>query len=126
MTQAIAALYNLFLQHPYISTDTRKILPNGLFFALKGNHFDANQFAFQALEKGAAFAVVDDETLPKHPKLFLVSDVLESLQHLAAHHRQQFDLPILVIGGSNGKTTTKELTAAILAAEYDVLSTKVI
>lgn len=111
-------LYAIFRQHPEVCTDTRKLKPGCLFFALKGYSFDGNRFAAQALEEGAAYAVVDDPNLPASDRCLLVPDVLTALQQLATHHRRQFDIPVVAIGGSNGKTTTKELVSAVLSSRY--------
>lgn len=120
----ITALYKIFLAHPKVCTDTRKIEAGCLFFALKGANFDGNEFALQAIKQGAAYAIVDDETLPKEAQLILVEDVLTMLQNLAAHHRQQFEIPVIGITGTNGKTTTKELVSIILASHYSTHFTK--
>ncbi|MBX7095822.1 MAG: UDP-N-acetylmuramoyl-tripeptide--D-alanyl-D-alanine ligase [Flavobacteriales bacterium] len=120
----IEALYRHFLAYPKISTDTRKIEKDSIFFALKGPNFNANQFALQALEAGAAMAVVDDPTLPKNDRLFLVKDVLEALQQLAQQHRDQLSIPVLALTGSNGKTTTKELIHSVLSEKFRTLATK--
>jgi len=117
-------LYQIFLKFPTISTDTRNITKNCLFFALKGEHFDANQFAEKALEKGAAYAIIDNCKFKKNNQFICVNDVLETLQQLAAFHRRHFNIPILGITGTNGKTTTKELTNAILSTTYNTLATK--
>ena len=119
------SLYHIFLQYPKIYTDTRQAVPDSIFFALKGPSFDGNQYAQEALEKGAAYAVVDDATIAsKNPeKLLLVDDVLTSLQALAKHHREQFNIPFVAITGSNGKTTTKELVAAVLASHFRTSTT---
>lgn len=111
----IAELYKLFLQHPVVTTDTRHCPEGSIFFALRGATFDGNTFALQALESGCALAVVDNPELPADSRLIQVPDVLETLQQLAAYHRQQLRTPIVQITGTNGKTTTKELTAAVLA-----------
>ncbi len=118
----INSLYSIFLKHPSISTDTRKIIPGSIFFALKGEHFDGNAFAMQALQQGAAFAVVSDPSL-KDDRIILVEDTLIALQQLAMLHRKQFQIPVIAITGSNGKTTTKELITAVLAKRYNVHST---
>jgi len=118
------ALYQIFLEFPTISTDTRNITKNCLFFALKGDHFDANQFAEDAIEKGAAYAIIDHCKFKKNDKFICVKNVLETLQQLAAFHRRHFNIPILGITGTNGKTTTKELTNAILSTTYNTLATK--
>lgn len=120
----IAELYKLFLQHPVVTTDTRHCPEGSIFFALRGATFDGNTFALQALESGCALAVVDNPELPADSRLIQVPDVLETLQQLAAYHRQQLRTPIVQITGTNGKTTTKELTAAVLAKKYNVLFTR--
>ncbi|MFN5136322.1 MAG: Mur ligase domain-containing protein, partial [Chitinophagaceae bacterium] len=102
-------LYQVYRNNPSIQTDTRKLKAGDLFFALKGENFNGNLFAEQALEKGAVAAVVDEEMYFNHPGLIKVENVLEALQKLAKHHRLQFSIPFLAITGSNGKTTTKEL-----------------
>lgn len=116
-------LYKLFLQHPVVCTDTRNIKEGSLFFALKGANFNANEFAGEAIKKGCAYAIIDDEKYCTD-KCILVPDVLETLQRLATHHRRQFTIPVIGITGTNGKTTTKELTAAVLAKKYNVLFTQ--
>jgi len=113
-------LYKLYLKHAIISTDSRNIVAGCLFFALKGEHFDGNNFALQAIEAGAAYAIVDDAALPEHPLLIQVTDVLDSLQQLAQHHRRELNIPVIAITGSNGKTTTKELTAQVLSVKFKV------
>lgn len=120
----LADIYTLYTQHPNIATDSRKVSPGSLFFALKGENFDANHFAVQALEAGAAFAVVDNAATVKSDRYILVEDVLETLQQLALHHRNQFNIPVLAITGSNGKTTTKELIAAVLKRKFNCLYTE--
>jgi UDP-N-acetylmuramoyl-tripeptide--D-alanyl-D-alanine ligase len=121
--KTIQELYERFLSSAGVFTDTRQVLPNGIFFALKGENFDGNQYALQALENGAAIAVVDDTRLPANPNLFLVQDVLKALQDLAHHHRKTLGTPIVALTGSNGKTTTKELMHAVLSRKYNTLST---
>ena len=118
----IQSLYSKFLQHPAISTDTRKIIPDSIFFALKGEHFDGNTFALQALQQGAAYAVVSDRSLTD-PRIVFVEDTLNALQVLASHHRHQLNIPVLAITGSNGKTTTKELITITLSKKYNVHAT---
>ncbi|MCC7465324.1 MAG: UDP-N-acetylmuramoyl-tripeptide--D-alanyl-D-alanine ligase [Saprospiraceae bacterium] len=117
-------LYSIFLQHPVVSTDTRNLPSGCMFFALKGAHYDANQFAEQALANGAAYAVIDDPQYRVNDRCLLVPDVLRALQDLANYHRRQFDIPVIAIGGSNGKTTTKELVSSILSAHYPCHFTK--
>lgn len=120
----ITVLYNIFLNHSTVCTDSRKIEKGCLFFALKGASFDGNKFALQAIERGAAYAIVDDKTLGKHEQLILVADVLTTLQELANYHRLQFEIPVIAITGSNGKTTTKELISAVLESHYPTHYTK--
>lgn len=121
--KTIEQLYQLYLQHPVVSTDTRNLPTGCIFFALKGANFDGNFFATKAIEAGAACAVVDDPDL-KGDHLFLVPNVLEALQQLALFHRRHFEIPIIAIGGSNGKTTTKELVSAVLSSHYPCHFTK--
>ena len=117
-------LYAIFQQHPVVCTDTRQLTPGCLFFALKGDNFDGNRFALQALEGGAAYAVVDAPGFEKETRCLQVADVLSALQQLANRHRRNFDIPIIAIGGSNGKTTTKELVSAVLSSHYPCHFTK--
>ncbi|MDX1627046.1 MAG: UDP-N-acetylmuramoyl-tripeptide--D-alanyl-D-alanine ligase [Fulvivirga sp.] len=117
-------LYQHFLKYPKICTDTRKIEPDCIFFALRGPNFNANEFAEEALEKGASLAVVDQEKFKNGDRYMLVDNVLETLQELAKHHRQRLTIPIIGLTGSNGKTTTKELINAVLSQEYNVYATK--
>jgi UDP-N-acetylmuramoyl-tripeptide--D-alanyl-D-alanine ligase len=115
----IKQLYQRYLQHPAISTDSRKISAGSIFFALKGPHFNGNAFAAKALQEGAAFAVIDESKyFIDSTSTILVDNVLHTLQKLALHHRRQIDLPVLAIAGSNGKTTTKELIAFVLKQRY--------
>src|ERR1700752_2826292 len=93
-------LYRLYLQHPAISTDTRKISPDCLFFALKGENFDANTFAEQAIEQGASYAIIDNSAYKKGDQYLLVQDVLSSLQDLARHHRRQLMIPVVGLTGT--------------------------
>jgi len=119
----IEELHKLFLLSGRVSTDTRKLIPNSIFFALKGENFDGNRFALEAIETVCSFAVVDDASLPKHERLILVPDVLASLQKLAHFHRMTYAIPVIGITGSNGKTTTKELITAVLSQKYKVCAT---
>ncbi len=120
----IESLYEKFLQSGKVSTDTRQITPGSVFFALKGPHFNANTFALEALEKGAGYAVVDEKEFARHDRTILVEDGLRCLQQLAQHHRDQFNIPVIGLTGSNGKTTTKELIHAVLSKKYNTLATK--
>ncbi|WPU94467.1 UDP-N-acetylmuramoyl-tripeptide--D-alanyl-D-alanine ligase [Mucilaginibacter sabulilitoris] len=117
-------LYNLYLQYPVISTDTRKIAPRSLFFALKGDKFDANTFAKQAIEAGAAYAVIDNGAYQLGDRYLLVEDVLTTLQDLARHHRRQLTIPVIGLTGTNGKTTTKELINAVLSQHFKTQATQ--
>src|ERR1035437_2002727 len=116
-------LYSLFLQHPEISIDSRQIAKGALFFGLKGNHFDGNEFAGYALDKGASFAIIDDSRYRLDNRCILMENVLSSLQQLANYHRNQFRIPVLAITGTNGKTTTKEIIHAVLSKKYQTLAT---
>ncbi|WP_460939032.1 UDP-N-acetylmuramoyl-tripeptide--D-alanyl-D-alanine ligase [Spirosoma humi] len=121
---SIEQLYHKFQECTGVSTDTRRITPDCLFVALKGDTFDGNTFAEQALAAGARYAVVDDsEVASRVPGCLLVSDGLTALQDLARHHRQTFTFPVIALTGSNGKTTTKELIAAVLSKNYQVYAT---
>ena len=119
----IKELHNLFLESKGICTDTRKIESGTIFFALKGANFNGNEFAAKALEEGCLYAVID-EPQGDHDKLILVEDVLKCLQELSNYHRKQFNIPVIGITGSNGKTTTKELMGAVLDKKYNVLMTE--
>lgn len=119
-------LYKLFKQHPEVTTDSRTCPEGSMFFALKGENFDGNLYAMQAIEKGCAVAVVDrTDIIPEGDKRFvLVEDVLTALQMLAAYHRQLTNIPVIQITGTNGKTTTKELIATVLSKKYNTLFTQ--
>lgn len=120
----IEDLYGIFLQHPSVQTDTRKLKQGDLFFALKGPNFNGNEFAQKAADAGAAYMVIDEAQYAIEGKTILVDDVLQSLQLLAKHHRQQFTIPFIAITGSNGKTTTKELIHAVLSSHYKTYTTE--
>jgi UDP-N-acetylmuramoyl-tripeptide--D-alanyl-D-alanine ligase len=120
----IATLYQLFLSHPVITTDSRNIPADSIFFALKGANFNGNAFASEALEKGAAYAIIDEEEFASNDRTILVRDVLTCLQQLANYHRNQLGIPILAITGTNGKTTTKELITAVLSKKFNTNATK--
>lgn len=119
-----ASLYPYFRKYPAISTDTRNIQPNSLFFALKGERFNGNRFAAQALEKGASYAIVDEPQADGDERYLYVSDVLIALQALARYHRSQLQIPVIGITGTNGKTTTKELIQAVLSQQFHTYATK--
>lgn len=125
----IVSLYSKYLNSTGVTTDTRNIPPGSIFFALKGEKFNANQFAGEALEKGAAFAVIDELANPDWQamygeKLIMTDNVLATLQALAGYHRNNLTCPVLALTGSNGKTTTKELIAAVLSKKYKTYATK--
>lgn len=116
-------LYNYFLQCAGIITDTRKITPDSMFFALKGENFDANTFASEALLKGAKYVVIDNPEYKTGDTTLLVNNTLEALQQLAQYHRRELGLPIIALTGSNGKTTSKELINAVLSKKYNTTAT---
>lgn len=127
---SIEDLYKIFVEHPVVTTDSRDVPEGSMFFALKGETFDGNQYAVASLEKGASYAVIDDESVynategEMKDRLVLSSDVLLTLQQLANHHRCQLGTTIVGVTGTNGKTTTKELIAAVLSKKYNVLYTQ--
>lgn len=116
-------IYGCFLLFPSISTDSRKIEKNCLFFALKGENFNGNEYALKALESGAAYSIVDEEKYALNDKCLLVENVLECLQQIAVIHRLNLKIPVIGITGSNGKTTTKELIKEVLSKSYRVIAT---
>lgn len=122
---SILQLYELFIGcGQKVTTDTRKIEKGSIFFALKGDNFDANTFVTTAIEQGCAYAVTDNENYANGTGILLVKEVLDTLQQLAKHHRKQLGIPVIGITGSNGKTTNKELIHAVLSQAYKVLATK--
>ncbi len=120
----IARLHQVFLDYPIISTDTRKIEKDSIFFALKGANFNGNSFASEALAKGAAYAIVDEDEYAVTDRIILVSDVLIALQELATFHRNHCSAKIIGLTGSNGKTTTKELIYSVVSKSYKTIATK--
>lgn len=120
----IPELYKIYQQYPSVQTDTRALKAGDLYFALKGPNFNGNDFAQAALDAGAAYAIVDEPPASPNENILIVEDVLSTLQHLARHHREQFDIPFIAITGSNGKTTTKELVSTVLAARYRTYTTQ--
>lgn len=120
----IEQLYKVYLTHPVITTDTRNCPAGSLFFALKGERFNGNQFAAKALETGSAFAIIDEPEFAVDEHYIVVTDVLSTLQELAKYHRNQLSIPIIGITGTNGKTTTKELVRCVLSKKYNTLATE--
>ena len=120
----IKQLYQLYQQHPCITTDSRDCPQGSIFLALKGGSFDGNKFASQALEKGCAYAIVDEKEVAVDSRYILVENCLQTYKDLAREHRRQFNIPVIAITGTNGKTTTKELVRAVLAEKYNVLATE--
>ena len=120
----ITQIYDVFKRSEGLSTDTRSVKDNQIFLALKGDSFDGNQYAEYALNKGASYAIVDDEKVVKDKRYILVMDTLHTLQNLANYHRNLFDIPVFAMTGSNGKTTTKELLAAVLEKKFNLAYTK--
>ena len=124
----IKELYALYQQHPVITTDSRDCPEDSIFIALKGESFDGNQFAVQALEKGCAVAIVSDAQVYNDYKgdkqMILVPDTLQTYKDMAREHRRRFDIPVIAITGTNGKTTTKELVRAVIGERYDEMATE--
>ncbi|TVZ55482.1 UDP-N-acetylmuramoyl-tripeptide--D-alanyl-D-alanine ligase [Lutibacter sp. Hel_I_33_5] len=119
----IETLYKLYSQHYLVDTDTRKIRENTFFFALKGDNFNGNKFAEEALKKGASYSIVDEKEYKTSENIILVDNVLEVLQQLANFHRKSLNIPIIGLTGSNGKTTTKELINSVLSKKHQTTAT---
>src|SRR5690606_33924858 len=124
MYTSIESLYDIYRKGAPISTDTRQVTDGCIFFALKGDKFDGNQYAAEALQKGAAYAVVDDPNVVTSNRFLLFEDGLTALQDLARHHRKTFEFPVVALTGSNGKTTTKELIAKVLSMKFNTYATR--
>ncbi len=120
----IEKLYELYRKHPVVTTDSRRIEPGSLFFALRGENFDGNRFAADALRQGAAYCIVDDPAAAADPRCLPVDDVLGTLQQLGLHHRRRLGIPVIALTGSNGKTTTKELIRSVLEKKFRVAYTR--
>jgi UDP-N-acetylmuramoyl-tripeptide--D-alanyl-D-alanine ligase len=125
----IKELYALYREHPVLTTDSREAAQGGIFLALRGERFDGNRYAVQALQQGCAYAIIDDKRIAEDnaslaDRLIVVDDCLQTYKLLAREHRRQFDIPVLAITGTNGKTTTKELVRAVLSQKYNVLATE--
>lgn len=120
----IEELYTLYTQNYLVDTDTRKIRKNSMFFALKGENFNGNKFAVEAIKSGANYAIIDEAEYKTNPNIILVDNVLQTLQNLANFHRKQLNIPIISLTGSNGKTTTKELINIVLSQKYQTTATQ--
>ncbi len=120
----IEELYKIFKTHPAICTDSRNVSKGCIFFALKGDNFDGNRFAIEAINKGASYAVIDNPAYKSGNKCIVVDDVLDILQKLAYYHRRNLGIPIIAVTGTNGKTTTKELLTAVFEMKYKTVATK--
>lgn len=119
----ISSIHQLFLKSSGICTDTRKIVKNNLFFALKGTNFNGNEYAEKAIQQGASYAIIDDKQFHTSDRFIVVNDVLDTLQHLATYHRNHLAIPIIALTGSNGKTTTKELINCVLSSQFNTTAT---
>lgn len=124
MNTILETLYSVYSEHPVITTDSRNCPEGSAFFALKGENFNGNRYAASALEKGCAFAVVDEPEFASDDRYLVVPDVLTALQQLAALHRSKLTIPVIGITGTNGKTTTKELMKAVLSTRFNTLATE--
>ena len=123
MATDITSIYKRFLQCTSVSIDSRKVSEKGMFFALQGDNLDGNVYAADALANGCLYAVVDNPKFKEDDQYILVDNVLEALQQLGNKHRKEMDIPVLGITGSNGKTTTRQMTAEVVAQKFSTLST---
>ena len=121
---SIEELYSIYLEQPLIETDTRKIKQGDIFFALKGPNFNGNNYVEEAFKRGASYCICDEMSAITDDRVICVENVLNTLQQLAKHHRQKFNIPFIAITGSNGKTTTKELVHEVLSTTYKCYTTK--
>ena len=121
---SISELYELYLHNPKVTTDSRNCPLGSIFFALKGENFDGNQYASKALQSGCSYAVIDNPEYFIGERTILVENVLKALQQIAHKHRKALGTPVIGITGTNGKTTTKELLAAVLSTKYNLLYTE--
>ncbi|MDR1552904.1 MAG: UDP-N-acetylmuramoyl-tripeptide--D-alanyl-D-alanine ligase [Prevotellaceae bacterium] len=120
----ISDIYEIFKEYPNIITDSREVIHDSIFVALKGDNFDGNKFIDSAFDKGAAYAIADDKSLAGRNNIIVVDDALKTLQDLANCHRKKLGIPVLAITGSNGKTTTKELVSRVLSMKFNVATTE--
>ena len=120
----IKNLYSIFKEHSTICTDSREIKEKSIFFALKGENFNGNEYALKAINDGCSYAIIDEIEYNTHPNTILVDDTLKTLQEIATYHREQLSIPIIGITGTNGKTTSKELINSVLNSELNCYATK--
>ena len=120
----IKEIYDLFKQHPTICTDTREIIQGSIFISLKGENFNGNKYALKAIQEGCSYAIIDEKKYDINQNTILVHNALKTLQDLATHHRNQLNIPLIGITGTNGKTTSKELIKAILNSELNCYATE--
>lgn len=124
MLNNIDRIYSIYLKHQSVCIDSRNVKKNSIFLALKGVHFDGNKFAKEALDRGCAYAIIDNHKYKKDERFILVENGLETLQNLAQHHRKQLNIPFIGITGTNGKTTTKDLIKDVLSKKYKAYATQ--
>ncbi|MFH1321631.1 MAG: UDP-N-acetylmuramoyl-tripeptide--D-alanyl-D-alanine ligase [Bacteroidota bacterium] len=124
MPEDISLLYSIYLKHRLICIDSRNVQKNSIFFALKGENFNGNKFAKEAIDKGCPYVIIDEINYKKDERFIIVNNVLETLQKLALHHREQLNIPVIGITGTNGKTTTKDLIKCVLNKKYKTFATR--